>query len=215
MSDIKKPAFRRIFENRIKQYFPGSYSEILDNTDRKYHEFLPDVSFAATSSNPLDKRLKISAYFLAFIKILDQEGESYEKIKEICHKTILDYIKPKNGLQKRLKKIPVMLIGTRLASWFLKIMEKKVNKIGHREGFVAATITDKKETYGLGYGIDILECGICKLFNKHQMSKFTPIMCEVDRITTSLNGLELIRKGTIATGSDKCDFRFRKLPEIR
>jgi hypothetical protein len=39
-------------------------------------------------------------------------------------------------------------------------------------GFIATIITDKKETLGLGYGVDILECGICKLFNKHNYQKY-------------------------------------------
>lgn len=68
----------------------------------------------------------------------------------------------------------------------------------------------KKETYGFGYGIDILDCGICKLFSKHNYSKYAAILCEVDEITSALAGLKLIRSGTIANGAKKCDFRFRK-----
>ena len=70
-------------------------------------------------------------------------------------------------------------------------------------------ITDTKETYGLGYGIDILECGICKLYNKHNYNKFASILCEIDHITTSLAGLEMVRMGTIANGAQKCDFRYK------
>ena len=72
-------------------------------------------------------------------------------------------------------------------------------------------ITDKKDTYDLGYGIDILECGICKLFQKHDAAKYASILCEVDKVTSGLAGLELIRTGTIALGATKCDFRFRKI----
>lgn len=80
----------------------------------------------------------------------------------------------------------------------------------HRDGFKIKIITDKKETFGLGYGIDILECGICKLYNKHGQHKFTSLLCEVDHITSSLAGLTLKRNGTIALGASKCDFRFEK-----
>lgn len=87
---------------------------------------------------------------------------------------------------------------------------QKISRKWHEDGFRAELITDKEETYGLGYGIDILECGICKLFSKHHAQAYTPILCEVDKITSNLAGLELIRKGTIANGADKCDFRFKK-----
>lgn len=40
--------------------------------------------------------------------------------------------------------------------------------------------------------------------------KFTPILCEVDFMTSNMAGLQLIRSGTIATGAKICDFRFKK-----
>ena len=89
-------------------------------------------------------------------------------------------------------------------------MDRKISKRGHPDGFVAKIITDKSETYGLGYGFDILECGICKLFKKYNNEKYSSILCEVDRFTSSLAGLDLIRNGTIANGAEKCDFRFKR-----
>jgi hypothetical protein len=89
-------------------------------------------------------------------------------------------------------------------------LNKKVSKRSHPDGFVANIITDKEETFGLGYGIDILECGICKLFKKHNYEKYSSILCEVDEITSGLAGLSLVRTGTIALGAKKCDFRFKK-----
>jgi hypothetical protein len=38
----------------------------------------------------------------------------------------------------------------------------------------------------LGYGVDILECGICKLFKKHGYEQYASILCEVDRVTSGL-----------------------------
>ncbi|WP_373549566.1 L-2-amino-thiazoline-4-carboxylic acid hydrolase [Haliscomenobacter sp.] len=83
--------------------------------------------------------------------------------------------------------------------------------MGHPDGFLANIITDKAETYGFGYGVDILECGICKLFKKHNYQRYASILCEVDEITSKLAGLQLIRSGTIANGAKKCDFRYKKI----
>ena len=93
----------------------------------------------------------------------------------------------------------------------LKLFHEKINTRGNAEGFRAEIITDKEETYGLGYGINILECGICKLFHKHNAGKYSTILCEVDKLTSNLAGLELIRKSTIAYGAETCDFRFKKI----
>ena len=101
-------------------------------------------------------------------------------------------------------------MSTRISKIFINALNRKVNHNSNPDGFVANIITDKKETFGLGYGVDILECGICKLFKKHDYQKYASILCEVDEITSALAGLKLIRTGTIANGAKKCDFRFKK-----
>ena len=99
--------------------------------------------------------------------------------------------------------------NTWLGQILIKAFHKRVSVNTNADGFIANILTDKKETFGLGYGIDIIECGICKLFKKHNYSKYASILCEVDEITSGLAGLQLIRTGTIANGAKKCDFRFK------
>lgn len=190
--------------------FPGAHDAIVRNADKRYLQVSKDTEFSKNSSNPLDKRLDLTAYFLATIQTLEEKQTEFQRIKKVCTEIALDYVKPKNRFQKSLKKLPPKFANTKLFSLFLKMMDKKLSKKGHQDGFLAKIITDKNETFGFGYGIDILECGICKLFHKHGAQKYAPILCEVDKITSGLAGLELIRKGTIADGADKCDFRFKK-----
>jgi hypothetical protein len=204
------PSYHKFFSSAISQHFPVKARAILLNTDSHYFTLLPDVSFAKHSSNPIDKRLDVSAYFLALMKALHEQGESFETIRMICLEIAADYVSPKNPWQKFLKKLPARLINTWLARVILKSLDKRASTKGNPEGFVAKIITDKNETYGFGYGVDILECGICKLYRKHNYEKFVPILCEVDKITTSLAGLVMIRSGTIALGAEKCDFRYRR-----
>jgi hypothetical protein len=102
-----------------------------------------------------------------------------------------------------------MLIGSWPARFLLTQLNKRLIHPNER-GFVARIITDPDETFGLGYGVDILECGICKLFNSHNYSRYASILCDVDEITSGLAGLKLVRSGTIAGGAEKCDFRFKR-----
>lgn len=183
---------------------------IIGEIENHYKIISLDTRFAATSGNPIDKRLDFCAYFLALIKTLDSRNESYETIRKICLEIVMDYVKPKNGIHRLLKRLPAKLVNTWLAYSVIKSLNEKVNKNCHPDGFIANIITDKAETYGLGYGIDILECGICKLFGKHNFQKYSSILCEVDEVTSGLAGLQLIRTGTIAQGANKCDFRFKK-----
>jgi len=202
--------YRKYFVAGIKKNFAGHSDTIITKADVHFKIISADTSFAARSENPIDKRLDFSAYFLALIKTLDEQGEKFETTRKICLEIVTEYVKPKNKLQQFLKKLPVKLINTRLATFFFKAFNKRVSKNSNPDGFIANIITDKKETLGLGYGVDILECGICKLFKKHNYQKYSSILCEVDHITSDLAGLKLIRNGTIALGAKKCDFRWER-----
>ena len=201
--------FRRHFVHFAKKKFPAQSDWIIATADKHYVPISKDVMFSSTSKNPMDRRLDFSAYFLAFIKTLDEKGESFETIRELCLDIAKDYVQPKNRVAALLKKLIPKLIATNLGRALIKRFHHKVSRNDNKDGFVANIITDPSLTYGLGYGVDIVECGICKLFKKHNYERWASILCEVDKITTSLAGLEMIRSGTIANGAIKCDFRYK------
>lgn len=202
--------YKKYFVITINKKFPGFSDEIIARTDAHYRFISVDTSFAARSENPIDKRLDFCAYFLALIKTMDEQGERFETTREICLEIVSEYVKPKNQFQQFLKKLPAKLVNTWLATFVLKEFNKRVSKNSNPDGFIANIITDKQKTLGLGYGVDIMECGICKLFKKHNYQKYASILCEVDALTSDLAGLKLIRKGTIALGAPKCDFRWQR-----
>lgn len=203
-------AYRKYFIKGIKKSFPASSTAIINETDENFKALAEDTRFGATSPNPIDRRLDFAAYFLALLKTLDRYGESFESIRKISLDIVLDYVRPKNKLAAMMKRVPAWLIPSRLGTIFLKKFKERVNKNPNADGFIATIITDKNETFGLGYGVDILECGICKLFNKHNFQKYSSILCEVDAVTADLAGLKMIRTGTIALGAKKCDFRWKR-----
>lgn len=203
-------AYKYFFKKAINQHFPGTAAALIAEVEERFAVLSEDTKFAATSSNPIDRRLDFTAYFLALIKVLENKSLSYEQIRAICLEITIDFVSPKNRMQKWLKRLPPKLVGWKISRPLLNKFNKKVSVKGNPDGFRAVILTDKSETYGLGYGVDILECGICKLFQKHDAGKYTSILCEIDKVTSALAGLELIRNGTIANGADKCDFRFKK-----
>jgi hypothetical protein len=203
--------YKKYFIKTIQDTYPETYPIIIDQVNIHYTAISQDIQFSLTSRNPIDRRLDFCAYFLALIKTLDQQGETFEDIRKICLEVVTAYVQPKNRLQRYGKRLFPKLTTTWLGKNFIKVFHKRVSVNSNQDGFIANIITDKEETFGLGYGIDILECGICKLFNKHHYEKFAPILCEVDEITSGLAGLKLIRTGTIANGATKCDFRFKRV----
>jgi len=201
--------YHKYFRQFVKENYPGEFALILADTEKHYSIISHDTAFAKTSRNPIDKRLDFSSYFLALIKTLDAKGESFENIRKICLQITTEYVQPRNRLHEFFKRFLPRQTNTWLGQILIRAFHKRISVNSNAAGFVANIITDKQETFGLGYGIDIIECGICKLFKKHNYSKYASILCEVDEITSGLAGLQLIRKGTIANGANKCDFRFK------
>lgn len=205
----KMKAYKKSFQTILSNYFLDKAADWQLKIDAAFELLQTDILFAKHSPNPVDKRMEMAAYFLATIQVLDAESIDYEVIKKIIIEIAHEYVRPKNQWQVFLKQLPPKMIGSRVGNWMIEQFKKRVREKGHPDGFQVHVITDKAETLGLGYGFDILECGICKLFKKHQYLKFASILCEVDSITSSLAGLTLIRTSTIAYGAKKCDFRFR------
>ncbi len=203
--------FRKYFKKALETSYPEGFREIIKKIETKQTLLLKEITFAAKSKNPLDKKMAFSAYFLSTIKVLEKEGESFETIKKLCVDIAKDYVKPKNKLHKWINTLQPKLINLPFAESYLKRYGRKTSLASHENGFTADVFTDKNTTLGFGYGMDIKACGICTLFKNNQAANYTAIMCEVDKLTFSLAGYELVRMDTIANGASKCDFRFQKL----
>ena len=91
----------------------------------------------------------------------------------------------------------------------MRMFSRKISRLGNADGFRATVAPGDNKEYILA--MDIRECGICKLFAKYNAVKYATILCEVDKLTSNLAGLEMERTGTIAYGADKCDFRWKKI----
>ncbi len=203
--------YKKHFRSVVQRHYPDAFESLLAETESQYAVIAQDTQFTAKSTNPMDRRLDFAAYFLALIQSLEKHGEAFEQIRTVCLEITEAYIRPKNNWQQWLKRLPVLLMNTFVMKAIVRRLQKKTGTKGHPDGFLVRIITDKNETYGLGYGFDIVECGICKLFQKHQGWQYASILCEVDKLTSALAGLELVRSGTIANGAELCDFRFRKV----
>jgi hypothetical protein len=65
------------------------------------------------------------------------------------------------------------------------------------------------------WGIDYTECGIVKFFRAQGAEELAPYMCLADYPMSEAFDTGLVRNTTIAGGSERCDFRFKRGREIR
>ena len=75
--------YKEYFKQSIEANYPRTSKDLLLQIEHEFNTLKEDVNFANTSQNLVDRRLLFTSYFLAFIKVLDKQGESYEKIREI------------------------------------------------------------------------------------------------------------------------------------
>ena len=206
-----KGNFKKYFAQVLEELYPDDFKEILSKTDAYYATLSDEVAFAKQSKNPLDKRIDFSSYFLSLIAVLEKRGESFQVIREVSISVAKEYIKPKNKLHRWYLKMVPKMANKRIGQYAIRKMQEKVSIKQGAAGFKAQIITNKKETFGLGYGIDIKSCGICTLFKKHDRSEYMPILCEIDQLTSQIAGLQLVRTATLAAGDGCCDFRFKQM----
>lgn len=202
---------KRHFSIVLNRTFPFKAGEYMSLIEEEYNLLKRDVDFSHHSANPMDKRLDSSAMFLSTFLILENNGIPFQQLESIAKEIALESMKPKNFFYKMFRKMRYILINLGLLNRFIQKLDRRVSVLAHPDGFKAHFIQKKKNDNEFVFGVDILECGICKFFKKHNHMKYAPILCEVDQITTRLNGLELQRNGTIAGGALKCDFRYKKL----
>ena len=58
-------------------------------------------------------------------------------------------------------------------------------------------------------GTDMLECGVLKFYQEHDMVDFVPYLCAIGVPMSEVGKQGLHRTKTLAEGGDKCDFRFK------
>ena len=74
--------------------------------------------------------------------------------------------------------------------------------------FVLSFVEGDRENFD--YGLDITECGICKLYDAQGAERLSQYMCLSDYVVSKAFNRGLVRYKTIAEGAEKCDFRFKK-----
>lgn len=60
------------------------------------------------------------------------------------------------------------------------------------------------------YGVDYIECATCKFLQAEGAFELAPYVCAVDKTASELLAWGLTRTMTLADGSPKCDFRFKR-----
>ena len=203
-SDPLSPFFeatQKVFSARFGDNLSAA---LIMKAKQAYENLRPKIRYTGGKENMFTEWLNYGAYYLAVYQVLSARGHDIDDVGTLIFETynvMADYPK-----------------------WFLSIAggfkygknyEEKLKDAAaasqqrkYPEDFVASFIEGDGKIFD--YGLDITECGICKLYSAHGAQRLSRYMCLSDYVISKAFNRGLVRHNTIAEGAEKCDFRYKK-----
>ena len=177
---------------------------IMDDIKKEYENLLPHIPYIG-GIEPWTKQLLLTAIFLSVYKKLSTQGKSADESWDVCNTIMKIQL---NSLPRLVRKIVKRSVFTKKQMRIYKRQSLKSHDRLYPQGDVFNFIESDNKSYD--YGIDIVECAKVKFLKEQQVMEFMPYVCLIDKLWAEVFEYSLIRKGTIADGFDKCDFRLKK-----
>ena len=193
---VKLSLFSWLGEHQAKRLIRESRGE--------YEALIPRIPFIG-SNNPLLVFLLPSTRYLAVYRALQRQDLTIDDAGPLAFEI---------GTQE-LRAIPSIVrrfLGYLWFSpWFMERIKKGAINSQQRRypgNYVLTFIEGDGREFD--YGVDYTECASCKFLEAENALELAPYVCAVDKSASELLGWGLNRTMTLAEGSHKCDFRFKK-----
>jgi len=203
-SDPLSPFYEATQKVFIARFGNELSAELMMETKQAYADLRPEIPYIGGKENMFSEWLNYGAYYLAMYRALSARGHSLDDAGKLIFDTyevMADYPK-----------------------WFLSIVGRfKYGKKYEQKLRQAAVVSQKRKYSGdfvstyiegdaenFDYGLNITECGICKLYSAQGAERLSRYMCLSDYVVSKAFNRGLVRYKTIAEGAEKCDFRFKK-----
>ena len=203
-SDLLSPFFEATEKVFLARFGDDLSATLIMETKQAYEDICPKIPYTGGKENMFTEWLNYGAYYLAMYQALSARGHNIDDVGTLIfetYKVMADYPRWFLSIVGRFKygkKYEEKLKGAAAAS----------QQRQYPEDFVSSFIEGDGNKFD--YGLDITECGICKLYSAHGAEKLSRYMCLSDYIVSKAFNRGLVRYKTIAEGAEKCDFRMKK-----
>jgi hypothetical protein len=169
----------------------------------EFEGLIPEIPYIGGQENPLTDTLVQMTSMLALYRVLKAHDKPVTEIGEIVYEM---------G-QRWTEQLPAFarqLIGRLYMSQFWRRRTRRKAAVSQQRDFLDNFVFEVVEGGGEAFewGINYMECGVVKFFERQQAAELSPYMCQLDFLMFQALGLKLQRQGTIAQGCSHCDFRF-------
>jgi len=188
----------------LRQYAGEQTDSLIAQARREYQALIPLLPFVGTRQ-PFVEFIVTGGSFLAMYRVLKTQGWAVEETGRLIYRIGEAFVKTYPRFVTRFMGRRIFS-QTYIAGARRRALESQQNP--HPGGWVAVFVEGDGETFD--YGVDYLECGICKLLAGQGAAELAPYLCVPDVFYSEAFGWGLRRTQTLAEGRGRCDFRFRK-----
>ncbi len=188
----------------ISHYGREQANAMVPQARREYETLIPNIPYIG-GKQTLTRFLIATAQFLAMYRVLTKNGKNLEEagmlIYEICQNLMSSY----PGFVLRI--IGHMDFSRRYQERLRKRAEESRQRLYPLDYVFDFVQGDGKE---FDFGVDYVECAGFNFLKQEGAPELAPYLCNIDILYSEAFGWGLIRTKTLAQGSDRCDFRFKK-----
>ena len=203
-SDILHDHFQGTEKVLAARFGKRRASSLMKGIRQEYGALAPEMPYIGGEENMFTEWLTYGVYYLAVYRVLKAERHSVEE----AGKVIFDTFQDMADYPKWLLRLVGSLKYNKQYLGQLKEATAKTQERRYTGDWVARFIEGDGE--GFDYGIDITECGICKLYRAQGADELTPYLCLSDYVVSNAFDRGLVRYKTLAEGAEVCDFRYKK-----
>jgi hypothetical protein len=191
--------------------YGGGFAETaLTQARLEFEKLIPELPYIGGRKNRLTEMLVGSTWCLALHRVFRNHGKTAEETGAIIDATVRAQF---GRIPKPLRALAGIYMSSGL---YLGRLRKQAAQSQERT-YPGNWVFDVIDGHGSGgggadfdYGIDFAECGICKFYKDRDAEELIPYLCATDFPVSELLGTGLIRTTTLADGSERCNFRFKR-----
>jgi len=171
---------------------------------QEYEALMPRIPYIGNNGLLLSFFIPTTRY-LAMYRALQSQGRTVEDAGR------LTYLIGKG----EAKAYPYIVRRFMEYLWFSRLFRALIKRWqirSHQGRHPGASVIEYVEGDGeeFDYGVDYIECAVCKFLRAENALELTPYSCAIDKPVSELMGWGLTRLKTLAEGYPRCEFRFKK-----
>jgi hypothetical protein len=183
---------------------------VLVGARREYELLIPQLPYIGGRRNPLTQIMISAGMFLALYRAMKFQGKEVEEIGAFVYE----------GVEKAYGLPPRFALYVYGGLSFSEYGQRRAHELAlesqkqrYVNDWVYSVVEGDERSFD--YGLDFVECGICKFFHTQGADEFVRHMCRLDFIVSERMGTGLVRTTTIAEEGEKCDFRYKRTVLVR